>query len=171
MIAIAESKRLVVAASARNSGKHAGVDVCSRAGRHNNYGLQRCHAAAQPGRQNLFDFRKSAHRRLLDSLNGSRRGASQAKGDRNSLVVIEQQRRHGGPGAELVPAFRARRRMDRIAQGSEFVDVAAQGPAGDFQPIGEVGPRPVPAALKQREQPEKARGCFQHESSVTLIED
>jgi hypothetical protein len=94
-----------------------------------------------------------------------------AHGDRDGLVVVQQKGRHGGARSELIPALRARARMDGIAERAEFVDIAAQSTAGDFKAIGEIGPGPVPAALKQREQPEKPGGCFQHKSSLTVTED
>ena len=70
--------------------------------------------------------------------------------------------RHGRTGAQLISAFGTRGRMDRVAESAKLVHIAAQGAGGDLEPAGEVGPGPVPAALKQREEPKQPRGRFQH---------
>jgi hypothetical protein len=149
MVAIAKPKRFVVATSRCNGREGPGVHGSSRAERGDNYGLERRHAPAQPGWQDLLDFRERAHRRFLDSLNGSGSGAAQTHSDCNGLFVIQQQGRHCRAGAELISAFHTRGRMDRIAKRAEFVNITAQSAASDFEPRGEIGPGPIPAPLKE----------------------
>ncbi len=57
----------------------------------------------QPGRQHLFQLGKRTQGGLLDP--GDRavgRGAQQPEGDSEDLMMVEQQRRKLGPGAEPV---------------------------------------------------------------------
>ena len=65
------------------------------------------------------------------------------------FFVIQQQGRHCRAGAELISAFHTRGRMDRIAKRTQFVNIASQSAAGDFEPRGEIGPGPIPAPLKE----------------------
>ena len=149
MVAIAKPKRFVVATGPCNGRKGTGIHGSSSAVRGDDYGLERRHAPAQPGWQDLLDFRKRAHRRFLDSLNGSGSGEAQAYRHCNGLFIIQQQGRHCRAGAELISAFHTRGGMDRIAKRAAFVNVAAQSAAGDFEPRGEIGPGPIPASLKE----------------------
>jgi hypothetical protein len=59
--------------------------------------------------------------------------------------------------------------MDGVTQCAQLVHIAAHSAAGDFQPIGQIGPRPIPAPLKERKQPKKPRGCFQHLSQFGIL--
>ena len=54
-------------------------------------------------------------------------GAVQADGEGDRLALVEQQRRHGGAGSQLVAAVDTAARLDRIAELAEPVDVTAQG--------------------------------------------
>ena len=67
----------------------------------------------------------------------------QADRYRHRLVVIEQQRRQGGADTEPVAARDARRRVHRVAQVSQPVDVPAHRPQADAEPAGDFGTGPV----------------------------
>jgi hypothetical protein len=100
-----------------------------------------------------------------------RRGA-QADRDGDRLLVVEQQRRQGGPGAQPVAAGRPGQRVDGIAQRAQPLDIAADRPAGHRQPVGQLGPGPVAARLEQGEQlQEPARGLRHGASSFSQVED
>ena len=75
------------------------------------------------------------------------------------LVVIEQQRRQVGPGFEPVAADRTARRMDRVAEAAQPLDVVADRPGAHLEPVGELRAGPVAGRLEQREQAkESCRG-------------
>ena len=52
--------------------------------------------------------------------------------------------------------------MDRIAEASQTVDIAAQSPAGYFEPLGELRAGPVTLRLEQREEPQKPGRRLDH---------
>jgi hypothetical protein len=62
--------------------------------------LQRADAVPQPRRQHLLHLDQGTERRLTDAGHTAAGRRVQRDGDRDGLVVVEQQRREGGPGAE-----------------------------------------------------------------------
>ena len=96
------------------------------------------------------------------------RGGAQRDRDRHRLLVLEQQRRQRGAGAQLVAAGDAADRVDGVPELAEPVDVAAQGPRADVQPVGELAAGPVAMGLQQREQPQHP-GAGVHEATVAPI--
>ena len=68
----------------------------------------------------------------------ARGGGAQAHRDGDRLVVVEEQRRHRGPGVQAVAAGRAGERVDRIAELAQALDVAADGAARDLEAAGEL---------------------------------
>ena len=78
--------------------------------------------------------------------------------DRDRLVLVEQQRRHRGAGAQPVAAGRAGQRLDGVAELAQALDVAPDGAPGDLEPLGQLAARPVAARLEQREEIEEAAG-------------
>ena len=74
--------------------------------------------------------------------------------DRHRLLVLEQQRRQGAAGPQLVAAGHAADRVDGVAELAQPVDVAAQGARADLEPVGQLRAGPVAVGLQQREQPQ-----------------
>jgi hypothetical protein len=129
--------------------------------------LQRGDPAAQVPRQHLLDLGQGAQRRLLAVADAVHRGGAQPHGDGHGLVVVEQQRRDAGAAGELVPARRAGAGRDLVAELAQPVDVPAQRPLGDRQPLGELGPGPVAVGLQQGQQPEHPRRRIGHDPQST----
>ena len=123
-----------------------------RAGGRDDHRLERGNAASQARRKDLLDFGESAHGGLLDSFDASGGGAAQAERDCDSLIIVEEQRRHGLARTQLVPALDAGSGVDRVAEGTKFIDIAAEGPGGDVEAAGEIAAGPVAAALEKREE-------------------
>ena len=63
------------------------------------------------------------------------RGGPQADRDRDRLVVVEQQRRHGRAGVQAVASGRAGDRVHRIAEVAQPLDVAADRAARHAEPL------------------------------------
>ena len=111
----------------------------------------------QPRRQDLSHGRQCSERRLLEP--GSRDGRGlEGDGERDDLLVVEEQRREFAPGVEVVPAVRPHRGLDAIPHLPESVDVAADRAVADVQPVGEQGTRPVAPRLQEREQLQESGG-------------
>ena len=68
------------------------------------------------------------------------------------------------PGGQLVAAVHPPLGLDRVAELAQPVDVPAQGPRGHLQPLGQLGARPVPAALQQGQQPQRPGTGVSHVS-------
>ena len=91
----------------------------------------------------------------------------QADGDRDRLVVVEQQRRHRGAGAQPVAAGRPGQRLDRVAELAQALDVAADRPPDTSSRSASSLAGPVAACLQQRQQLEQAaRGGLAHPPSL-----
>ncbi len=86
--------------------------------------VERADAPTQVVGQHLLQLRQRPQGRLLDPGDGAARGP-QADRDRDRLLVVEQQRRQLGTGAEPVAAGDAAGRVDRVAELAQLVDVAA----------------------------------------------
>ena len=110
---------------------------------------------AQAGREDLLELHEGSYGRLLDARHRSAGSGAQAHGDRDGLVVVEQERRHGGPGVQAIPAALAGERVDRIAELAQAVDVASDGPPRHVEAPGELAARPGTAALQQGEEREQ----------------
>ena len=104
-------------------------------------------------------------RALVSSMPLHRRAGAQPDRDRDRLVLLEQQRRQLGADAEPVAAARAADGVDRVAEPAQPVDVVADGPVGDAEPLGELGAGPVGAGLEQPEQGQHPGRGVRHRSS------
>ena len=82
--------------------------------------------------------------------------ATEPDGQRDRLVVVEDQRRQRCTGGEPVAASTPGWRLHRVAQLAQPVDVPAQRAHRDAQPAGQVGTGPVAAALQEGQQPQRA---------------
>lgn len=65
--------------------------------------------------------------------------------DREGLVVVEQQRRQGSPGAKPVAAAGAVDGGDRVVEPAQGFDVAADSAFAGPEPGGEFAQRPLPS--------------------------
>ena len=123
---------------------------------------QRLDAAPQPDRHHLHDLRQHADGDLRDALHRVLGGGLQAHGQRDGLLVVDDQRRERRARGELVAAVDAALRLDRVAQLAQPVDVPAQGADGHAQPLGEFAARPVPVGLEQGQQPQRPGARVRH---------
>ncbi len=108
-------------------------------------------AVAQPCGHDLADGAQRADGGLAD------RGAGggdhlQGHGERDGLLVVEQQRRQLRPGREPVPAVGPLGGLHGVAELAQPVDVAARRAGADAEPLGQQRPGPVPAHLQQGQQ-------------------
>ena len=133
---------------------------------------ERRNPASELRRQHLLELYQRADRGVLDP--GHRRpgGGAEADGDRDRLVVVEEEGRHRGAGAQGVAAGGAGEGLDRIAEVAQALDVAADRSAGDLEAPGELGAGPIAPRLEQREQVEEpARGLVHATWRVSKIAD
>jgi len=76
-----------------------------------------------------------------------------------AVVVVEQQRWHGGAArAQAIAARRARERVDGVTRFAQPLDVAADGPVRDLEPVGELRARPVAVCLGRERSGKFVRG-------------
>jgi hypothetical protein len=96
-------------------------------------------------------------------------GALQGDGDRERLVVVEQQGRQGVPGAEAVAAVGAADGHHRVSEVAQGVQVASHGAVADLQPFGEVPQGPGAAGAEQRQQSQRSVGRRRHHLIVPAV--
>ena len=94
---------------------------------------------------------------------------SQADGDGHGLIVLEQQRRQRRPGVEAVAADRSARRVDRVPESTQPLDVVADRARAHLESLGELRARPVARRLEQREQAKQPRRAFPSKHEVTTL--
>jgi hypothetical protein len=147
---VVEADPFVVTARGGQHGQGLGRhhDRLAVAGHRDGVGLQRVHPSAQPGREHLLELDQRPDRRLVDALDRADRRRTQPDGDRHRLVVVEEQRRQGRAHAEPVAALHAERRVDRVAELAQPVDVAPHGPHGHLEPFGQLRAGPFAAGLQ-----------------------
>ena len=162
---VVEPQPLVVAAGAGQRGQYGWVHRGRRRVGRDRHGVVRHRAdpAAQPGRQHVLQLGQGAYRGLLDAGDRAARGGAQPDGDGYRLIVVEQQRWHGRPGTQPVPAVGAPAGVHRVAKVAQPADVPPHGAFGDLQPGSQVGTGPVPAGLQQRQQFQQPGRGLPHE--------
>ena len=150
--AIREAQALGVAACRRDHGEVLRIHRRARGGEREGRRAERTDPATQVRRQHLLELDERPHGRLLDA--GHRRASrgAQPHRDRDRLLVVEQQRRHGASRSEAVPAGGAGEGLDGIAKPAQPLDVAPDRAAGDLEALGQLGARPVAASLKEGEE-------------------
>jgi hypothetical protein len=164
VVAVVEAQPFVVAAG----GDERGEDVRIRGGtrpvrRHGDQvHLQRAHAAPQARGQDVLELRQRPQRRLLHPGDAAAHGRPQADRHGHGLLVVQQQRRDVGARAQAVAADRAPRRLHRIAEAAQPLDVVADRAPAHAEPLGELGTGPVARGLQEREQPQEACRRLQH---------
>ena len=112
--------------------------------------------------KDLLELGERAHRGLLDAGHADARRRPQPDGDGHRLLLVEQQRRHLGAGAEAVAAADAGRRADRIAECPQPLDVAPNRARVDLEALGERRPAPARPCLEQRQEAQQARRGLDH---------
>ena len=128
--------------------------------------LEGAHPVAEPGGQHLLELGQGPHRGLVDAGHGADRRRPEADGDGDRLLVIEEERGELAPGGQLVAAVGAPGGVDGVAELAEAVDVAAQRALGHLQPVGQLGPGPVPVGLQEGEEPEHAGAGIGHARKI-----
>ncbi len=157
-LAVPEAQDLVAVHGGAHGDQHLRVRP-RRAGRGD--GVDEVHTVPEVRRHDLPDGGERAGGGLGDvGTGGGRHG--EGEGDRDGLLVVEEQRRQVGPGAQAVPARRPAHGLHPVAEVAEPVDVAAQGPRTDGQPGREFVPRPLAVHLQQGQQREHAGGRIGH---------
>ena len=106
--AVVEPQALGVAAGGGDRRQVLRIDGRARDRRGDRRRPERGDAAAQVRRQHLLELDQRADGRLLDPGHRCARGGAQPDRDRDRLLLVEQQRRHRGAGAQPVAAGRAR---------------------------------------------------------------
>ena len=137
---VPEPQAFVVAAGLRDLRQRAGVDHGPARRAADGLAAERVHPAPQPGRHHRHDLGQRLDRALLEPGHRAAGRSPQPDRDRDRLVVVQQQRRQGGAGLQLVAAGHAACGVDRIAQLAQPLDVAAQGARADLETFGELGP-------------------------------
>ena len=168
---VVEAQLLVVAAGAGDGRERAGVDRRPPPDRGDGGPPKGIEPVSEPGRQGLFELRHRSQRRLLEPRDRAGRRGGEAHPDGDGLVVVEQQRRHRGSGAEPITAGDPGAGAHLVAEDAQPLDVVAHGPGGDLQAAGEVGSGPGSSRLEQREEPEQPNRGVQHLLSLPRIEE
>jgi hypothetical protein len=157
----------------------AGVGACTRAGAHasarastrrHRRELEHVEPVPQARGHDLPHRRQGPERRLLDA--GPRHGGElQRHGQRDHLLVVEQQGRQLAARLEPVAAVGALHGVDAVAHLTQTVDVAAHGPGRHGEPVGEHLAGPVAPRLQQREHEQQAGGRRGHELRLGEVAD
>ena len=119
----------------------------------------------QPRGQHLVELGQRPHRGLAGPGDRAAGGQAERDGGGDGLLVVEQQRRQGHAGPQLVAAADALRRVDRVAEGAQPLDVPAHAAGGHPEPVGQLGAGPHGSLLQQRQQPEDSFGGVTHAPS------
>ena len=106
---------------------------------------------------------------LLDARHRALRRRLHPDGQRDGLLVVDDERRQRGARGELVAALGAAVRVDRVAELAQPVDVAAQRARRHPQPVGQLRAGPEAVGLQQRQQPQRPRARVRHVSSVPAM--
>jgi len=149
---VVESQPLVVPAGARDDGQHVRVHLRPARWHGQCRGGDSADPVAQPRGKHSLQLGQRPHRGLLDPGDRAIRRGPQSDRDRHRLLVVEQQRRQGTPGAEAIAAGHTGARLDRIAERAQPGHVVADGPGRNVEPGGELGTGPVPPRLEQAQQ-------------------
>ena len=102
--------------------------------------------------QHLLELRERPGARFRDACDPRRR--PQPDRDRHGLLVVEQEGWKLAARAEPVSAGRSPRRIDRVAEVAEALDVVADSARRDAQARGELGAGALGARLQQRQKGE-----------------
>ncbi len=162
MPAVVRPQPLPIADRGGDGQQHVQVDLRSRAGQRDDRLLEQLHPLPIAGRQALLHLGQRTQRRLLDAGQPGSGRVPESHDEGHRLLAVEQQGRQLGPDAQPVPAAETRARLDRVTQRPQSVHVAAYGPLGHLETIGQVARRPVPADLQQTEQPEQPSRGLPH---------
>ncbi len=160
-VGVAEPQPLAVPAGQREDPEHRRVDRGSTPDRDRRR-LQGGDPAAQARGQHLLERRRDPDRRVLGTGHRAGCGELQAHRDGHRRLVVQQQRGQFPAGAERVAAGRAGGGLHPVAELAQALDVAAHGPRGDAEPVGQVLAAPGPRGGEQRQQPQDADGRIGH---------
>jgi hypothetical protein len=86
----------------------------------------------------------------------------QPDGDRDRLLVVEQQRRQRRSDPEPVVAGASLHGVDRVSQLAQPADVVADRTGAHPEPTGQLGAGPVRSGLQQGQQAEQPYGGIAH---------
>ena len=164
MCAVVEPQPLVVPACGHQGGQHVVCDPRpAGVGRdRHRVRLQGVQPVPQPGREYLFELGERAQRGLFDAGDRAARAGSQADRDSDGFLVVQQQRRERGSGAESVAAGRAAGGVYGVAEFAQAVHVVADRARCDVEPFGEFGAGPLARCLQEGQQFEQSGGGLQH---------
>jgi hypothetical protein len=152
VVLVVEPEPLPVLGGGGDRGEDTGVHGRAGPGDGGHGAVQGVDPVPEPGGQHLLELEQGPQRGLLDPGDGAAGGRAQAHRDRDRLLVVEQQRGQGGTRAQPVAAAHPRAGLDGIAQVAQALDVVADRPAGDPEPLGQLVPGPVGPRLQQAQQ-------------------
>lgn len=150
MASVAESQALVVPAGGREGAQRVGVYPRAQVVPRHCYGvlLEGVDATPEAGWQHLLQLDQCAQRGFLDPSDGAPGGGAEPDRHRDRLLVVEQQGRQCGAGAESVATYRASGAVHRVAEVSQAFHVVADGAGADRQPLGQFGAGPLAGRLE-----------------------
>ena len=131
---------------------------------------QRLRLPSQALGQDALELRHRPLRGVLHPRHRARRRDVQCDGDRDRLVVVEHQRKKERARLEAVAARGPRRRLHRIPETAQAIDVPPERPVRDLEPRGQVGARPAPPRLQDRQEAQDAHRGLQHAPRFFLTE-
>jgi hypothetical protein len=159
--AVVEPQQLVCPRGSGHRHQHLGVHRRRARGDRHGHRPEPLDAVPQPRRQHGLQFGQRPQRRLLDPGDTAACRGPHPDRDGDRLLVVEQQRREHGARSEPVSGHPARG-VDRIAECAQLVHVTPDGAHVDLEPFGQLGSRPLPRGLQQRQEAEQARGGLEH---------
>ncbi len=138
---------------------------------HQGYGRcpQRFDLALQSRGQEPVDPRQHCQGSALDARDGKGRRDTEEHRHGHRFVLIEQQRRHVSPDAQPVTSCGPRGALNEIAQFADFLDVPADRPAVDPQPLGQFLAGPRGPTLQQGEEVQEPASGPSHFTSLSGI--
>ncbi len=121
-------------------------------------------AAAQPGRQDLLELGQRPGAALGEARDPG--AGAQPDGDRDGLVVVEEQRGQPTTGTQPVPAVAAALSPDGVVELAQPGDVRPHGPRRDAEAGGQLGGGPLGTGAEEGEELEEPLGRVRHGREV-----
>ena len=147
--AVCEANALAVAARRCDHRELLGVDGGAGSRQRERRRAERSHTTPQVRGQHLLQLDERSHGGLLDARHRRASRGAEAHGDRDRLLVIQQQGRHRASRAKPVSARAAGERLDRVAELAQPLDVTPDRAARHLEPVCELLAAPVSPRLQQ----------------------
>ena len=167
--AVVKRDELVGLAGLGKAGQVCGGDRLH--GAHQGYGRcpQRFDLALQSRGQEPVDPRQHRQCSALNARDGKSRRDTEEYRHGHGFVLVEQQRRHVSPDAQPVTACGPWGALNEVAQFADLLDVPADRPGVDPQPLGQVLAGPRGPTLQQGEEVQEPASGASHFTSLSGI--